>query len=146
MHSRWTSGRTRAARPEAADTDAALRLVGDLFSAAAGHLRDDQAAIRLAGLTTLEKLGRDHPEHRPTVVSVLGAYLRSPAAAGGLSPEERKVRLAARDVLAKTLQADAPAGWRVVVDPMSDGKAFRLVSDTADAPPPGEVVRPAAGA
>jgi hypothetical protein len=151
VYSRWTTGRSRvqagagvagvagvtadaAAEPaDSADPDAAQRLVGDLFSSAASHLRDDKAAVRLAGLMTLEKLGRDHPEHRPTVVSVLGAYLRTPARGpAGLSPEERKVRLAARDVLAKTLQADAPAGWRVVADPMSDGKAFRLVSDASD--------------
>ncbi|GAB3401684.1 hypothetical protein GCM10027569_07040 [Flindersiella endophytica] len=152
VYSRWTSGRSRApADPVAAVTavDAvpvagpvaeratgaeAARPVSDLFAAAASHLRDNQAAVRLAGLMTLEKLARDHPEHRPTVVSVLGAYLRTPARGGpaGLTPEERKVRLAARDVLAKTLQADAPAGWRVVADPLSDGKAFRLVSEPAD--------------
>jgi hypothetical protein len=150
VHSRWTAGRslvragsaavvdttaadTADGATRATDIEAAQRLVGDLFSSAASQLRDDKPAVRLAGLMTLEKLGRDHPEHRPTVVSVLGAYLRTPARGpAGLSPEERKVRLAAREVLAKTLQADAPAGWRVVADPMSDGKAFRLVSDASD--------------
>src|SRR5690606_3762918 len=38
----------------------------------------EKAVVRLAGLTSLEHLGQEHPEYRQMVVDVLCAYLRSP--------------------------------------------------------------------
>jgi hypothetical protein len=58
--------------------DAIERRVTDLYVKAAEQLGHDKAAVRLAGIYALERLGQDNPGHRQTVVNVLCAYLRMP--------------------------------------------------------------------
>lgn len=62
----------------AADTlhDATERRVTELYTKAADQLGSPKAAVRLAGLYALERLGEDHERQRPTIVDLLCAYLR----------------------------------------------------------------------
>lgn len=62
----------------AADTlhDATERRVTDLYTKAADQLGSPKAAVRLAGLYALERLGQDHEDHRDTIFELLCAYLR----------------------------------------------------------------------
>jgi uncharacterized protein YjbI with pentapeptide repeats len=68
------------ARQMARDTthDATERRITDLFSNSVEQLGHEQAAVRLGGLYSLERLAQDNPAHRDTVVSVMCAYLRMP--------------------------------------------------------------------
>ncbi|MFC7550718.1 pentapeptide repeat-containing protein [Plantactinospora sp. GCM10030261] len=52
--------------------------ITSLYVAAAEQLGSDKAAVRLAGLYALARLGQDNPKLRQTVVDVLCAYLRMP--------------------------------------------------------------------
>ncbi|WP_410814709.1 pentapeptide repeat-containing protein [Micromonospora sp. 067-2] len=58
--------------------DAIEQRITGLYIAAAGQLGSDKAAVRLAGLYALERLGQDTPKLRQTVADVLCAYLRMP--------------------------------------------------------------------
>jgi len=105
--------------------DAAERRVTELYTKAADQLGSEKAAVRLAGLYALERLGQGNPEHRQTIVSVLCAYLRMPytpslsehppawaaSEAETNHPneenderEEREVRIAAQQILARHLR------------------------------------------
>ena len=59
-------------------SDALEQRITELYVAAAEQLGSDKAAVRLAGLYALERLGQDHPRLRQTVVDVICAYLRMP--------------------------------------------------------------------
>lgn len=63
---------------EDARHDATERRVTELYTKAAEQLGSDKAAVRLAGLYALERLAQDNPNHRPTIVEVICAYLRMP--------------------------------------------------------------------
>ncbi len=63
---------------EDARHDATERRVTELYTKAAEQLGSDKAAVRLAGLYALERLAQDNPDHRPTIVEVICAYLRMP--------------------------------------------------------------------
>ncbi|MBN6034040.1 pentapeptide repeat-containing protein [Amycolatopsis sp. 195334CR] len=67
-----------------AEKDATDRQITELFTKAVEQLGHEQAAVRLGGLYTLERLAQDHVEQRRPVVSVLCAYLRMPY----LDPDE----------------------------------------------------------
>ncbi|MEV4183781.1 pentapeptide repeat-containing protein [Streptosporangium canum] len=58
--------------------DAIERRVTELYTKAAEQLGSDKAAVRLAGLYSLERVAQDNPGHRQTIVNVLCAYLRMP--------------------------------------------------------------------
>jgi uncharacterized protein YjbI with pentapeptide repeats len=58
--------------------DALEQRITELYVAAAEQLGSDKAAVRLAGLYALERLGQDNVKLRQTVVEVLCAYLRMP--------------------------------------------------------------------
>jgi len=58
--------------------DAGERRITDLYSKAADQLGSDKAAVRLAGLYSLERLAQDTPPLRQTIVNLLCAYLRMP--------------------------------------------------------------------
>ncbi|MFL6120603.1 pentapeptide repeat-containing protein [Actinophytocola sp.] len=70
----------RVAEQSAADVrhDATERRITDLYSKAADQLGSDKAAVRLAGLYSLERLAQDTPTLRQTIVNLLCAYLRIP--------------------------------------------------------------------
>lgn len=70
--------------------DASERRITDLYSKGADQLGSDKAAVRLAGLYALERLGQDTPTMRLTIVQVLCAYLRMPAVAGDQEVEVRR--------------------------------------------------------
>ncbi|MEU9742891.1 pentapeptide repeat-containing protein [Micromonospora chersina] len=59
--------------------DATERRVTDLYVKAAEQLGSEKAAVRLAALYALERLGQDNREHRQTIVDLLCAYLRMPS-------------------------------------------------------------------
>lgn len=82
--------------------DAAERRITDLYSKAADQLGSDKAAVRLAGLYSLERLAQDTPALRQTIVNVLCAYLRMPAIEGDQEPE---VRRTAQAILHRHLEA-----------------------------------------
>jgi uncharacterized protein YjbI with pentapeptide repeats len=114
------------------EDDAAERRITELYTKAADQLGHDKAAVRLAGLYALERLGQSNPDHRQTIVNVLCAYLRMPppdadSGAAAESPEARRsrehdsggesqVRLTAQRILTEhLLVSDAPFGstfWR----------------------------------
>ena len=101
-----------------ADTthDATERRVTELYTKAADQLGSPKAAVRLAGLYALERLGDDHESQRVTIVNVICAYLQmryaEPAQpSSDASPEqldryedrvqEAPVRLAAQNILSR---------------------------------------------
>ncbi|MFI5910924.1 pentapeptide repeat-containing protein [Dactylosporangium sp. NPDC051541] len=61
-----------------AEADALEQRTTALYVAAANQLASDKAAVRLAGLYALERLGQDDAKLRQTVVDVWCAYLRMP--------------------------------------------------------------------
>nr|WP_230414933.1 pentapeptide repeat-containing protein [Micromonospora tarapacensis] len=61
-----------------AEEDAREQRITALYVAAAEQLGSDKAAVRLAGVYALERLGQDNPKLRQTVVEVFCAYLRMP--------------------------------------------------------------------
>jgi uncharacterized protein YjbI with pentapeptide repeats len=61
-----------------AESDALEQRTTALYVAAAEQLGSDKAAVRLAGLYALERLGQDNPKLRQTVFDVWCAYLRMP--------------------------------------------------------------------
>ncbi|MDI5975469.1 pentapeptide repeat-containing protein [Amycolatopsis magusensis] len=60
------------------EKDATNRQITELFTKAVEQLGHDEAAVRLGGLYTLERLAQDHVEQQRPVVNVLCAYLRMP--------------------------------------------------------------------
>jgi hypothetical protein len=84
--------------------DAHERRVTDLYSRAVEQIGHASAAVRSAGLYSLERLADAHPELRRTVVDVICAYLRMPATFPDRShAQERQVRLTAQRMLARHL-------------------------------------------
>lgn len=61
-----------------AESDALEQRITALYVAAADQLGSDKAAVRLAGLYALERLGQDNTKLRQTVVDVWCSYLRMP--------------------------------------------------------------------
>ncbi|MBQ1024493.1 pentapeptide repeat-containing protein [Micromonospora sp. C95] len=115
-----------------AEEDAREQRITALYVAAAEQLGSDKAAVRLAGMYALERLGQDNPKLRQTVVEVFCAYLRMPylppvevlRAKGKASPqdatpdaevpeteqqrrEELQVRLTAQRLIATHLRMSA---------------------------------------
>src|SRR5262249_37024998 len=58
-----------------AEEDAREQRITTLYVAAAEQLGSERAAVRLAGLYALERLGQDNPRLRQTVIDVMCAYL-----------------------------------------------------------------------
>ncbi len=85
----------KLAEAKATQHDAEQRRVTELYTAAAEQLGHESAAVRLAGLYALQRLGQDHPEQRRPIVNVWCAYLRMPFRdpdAEGLDEQERAER------------------------------------------------------
>jgi hypothetical protein len=82
-----------------AESDALEQRTTALYVAAAEQLGSDKAAVRLAGLYALERLGQDNPKLRQTVFDVWCAYLRMP-----YTPPV--------DVLRRNTKAISPYRWR----------------------------------
>jgi uncharacterized protein YjbI with pentapeptide repeats len=66
------------AADQAAREDAIARQITDLSSKASEQLGSDKAAVRIGGLTDLERLAQAYPDLRQTVVDRICAYLRTP--------------------------------------------------------------------
>lgn len=109
----------RVTEQSAADArhDATERRITDLYSKAADQLGSDKAAVRLAGLYSLERLAQNTPDLRQTIVNVLCAYLRMPFRVPQPSDEEEgphsdrqelEVRQAAQRILAAHLAPQSP--------------------------------------
>lgn len=106
----------------ATEHDAIERQVTELYTKAADQLGSEKAAVRLAGLYALERLGQNNPAQRETILNVICAYLRMPYVAPGARPaasapqeeqdrfdariQEREVRLTAQRVLVRHTVGD----------------------------------------
>jgi uncharacterized protein YjbI with pentapeptide repeats len=62
----------------ASEADAAERRLNDLYIRAVEQLGSDKAPVRLGGLYALQRLGRNTPDQRETILNVVCAYLRMP--------------------------------------------------------------------
>lgn len=62
----------------AGEADAAERRLNDLYIRAVEQLGSDKAPVRLGGLYALQRLGRNTPDQRETILNVVCAYLRMP--------------------------------------------------------------------
>jgi uncharacterized protein YjbI with pentapeptide repeats len=95
--------------------DASEKRVTELYVKASEQLGSDKAAVRMAGVFSLERLAQGNLEHRQTIVDLICAYLRMPHASG--SPEglieEEQVRRAAQSVLHRHLRIppSAPSAY-----------------------------------
>lgn len=67
-----------ARRQRFSELDGTERRITELQTKAAEQLGHEKAAVRLAGLHSLERLANDHPSHRQTIVDIICAYLRMP--------------------------------------------------------------------
>ncbi len=93
-----------------AEHDATERRVTELYTKAVELLGSDSAAVRLGGLYALERLAEGNAKQRTTIVAVVCAYLRMPAA--DESPRETEVRRSAQRMLGRHLRAeDEDAYW-----------------------------------
>jgi uncharacterized protein YjbI with pentapeptide repeats len=114
-------------RQRIAEADSAhdrTRVLNERFTAIAGQLGSDQAAIRLAGAHGMAGLADDWPENRQTCVDVLCAYLRMPFLAEPASaghPQDRdwvawkgsqEVRRTIIRLIVAHLQPGAVASWQ----------------------------------
>ena len=135
-----------------AQSDALEQRITALYVAAAEQLGNDKAAVRLAGLYALDRLGQDHPKLRQTVFDVWCAYLRMPykpprdalRRTAQWPPEhaqarqELEVRLTAQRLLTRHLRrgsgdADEATYWLRDDDALSiDLVGAELVDFTAD--------------
>jgi uncharacterized protein YjbI with pentapeptide repeats len=94
IHAEFVAADTadRAERVAAAtERDATERRMTELYVKASDQLGSEKAAVRLAGLFALERLGQDNPGQRQVVVKVITSYLRMPlpqAAVDGKSDVE----------------------------------------------------------
>jgi hypothetical protein len=121
------TNRLHAERVAAAtERDAAARQVTEQFTNALELLASDKSVVRHGGLAALQRLGRENPDMRRTVLDVVCAYLRQPfdiapnhtpnEATPDDAPsvtvldrnqaEERLVRFAAQRVLTTSLRSD----------------------------------------
>jgi hypothetical protein len=81
IHAEFVAADTadRAERVAAAtERDATERRMTELYVKASDQLGSEKAAVRLAGLFALERLGQDNPGQRQVVVKVITSYLRMP--------------------------------------------------------------------
>ena len=115
----------------AAEHDAQERRITELYAKSAEQLGSDKAAVRLAGLYALERLGELSPAQRTTIVGVVCAYLRMPFVAPGERPlrdaeepehaqyhertQELQVRLTAQRILHRH-RATGDRWWEAPID------------------------------
>jgi hypothetical protein len=96
-----------------------------LYVAAATQIGADKAPMRVAGMYSLDRLGRDHPEFRQVAVDLWCAYLRTPSTEHYADDdrvgerEEKQVRLIAQSLLLRHLQ----------YEPWNDGHDHELFWD-----------------
>lgn len=65
-------------RQRSTEEDSQQQRMTELYTAAAEQLGHERAAVRLAGLYALQRLGQTYPEQRRLIVNVWCAYLRMP--------------------------------------------------------------------
>lgn len=100
----WSTEQAHRLSERSADDarhDASERRITDLYSKAADQLGSEKAAVRLAGIYSLERLAQDNPALQQTVVNLLCAYLRMPPESA--SEQEIEVRAAAQRVFSTHL-------------------------------------------
>jgi uncharacterized protein YjbI with pentapeptide repeats len=70
--------RLEVRKQDYSEADSADRRVTELYTKAAEQLGSPDAAVRLAGLYSLERLAQNNFDQRQTIVNVICAYLRMP--------------------------------------------------------------------
>ncbi|MFC0863630.1 pentapeptide repeat-containing protein [Sphaerimonospora cavernae] len=128
----WLGERTQTYQ----EYDATEKRITDLYSKAVDQLGSDKAGVRIAAMYALERLGRNNPEHRQSILDVICAYLRTPATdqrggsskqveaskdGDGIECQERdddgdhldlEVRLTAQHILSRHLRSKLLYSWR----------------------------------
>ena len=82
----WLNERSQAHTEGVAlinEADATERRITELYSRAVDQLGNDQPAVRLGALYSLEQLAQNYNNHRQMIVDVICGYLRMPS---GLAP------------------------------------------------------------
>jgi hypothetical protein len=104
--------------------DAIARQITDLSSKASDQLGSNRAAVRLGGITDLERLAISYPDLRQTVIDRLCAYLRGPYVppAGILDSERSQAGDVAKDV---DLEVDAERRLELDVRRMAQKVIYR---------------------
>lgn len=107
-------------RQRTTEDDSQQQRMTELYTVAAEQLGHDSAAVRLAGLYALQRLGLSYPEQRQAIVNVWCAYLRMPFRdpdADGVEGEERaerrqelQVRLTVQRLLREHVHSGPPEG------------------------------------
>lgn len=99
--------------------DATERRITELYMKAADQLGAEKAAVRLAGLYALERLGESSQGQRQTIISLICAYLRMPPVCSNSDEpdrnavEEEHVRRAAARIIGRHSVAENDDYWRI---------------------------------
>lgn len=100
---KWKPAKRRTAR-ETGELRAA-----ETYATAVDQLGSDKAAVRTAGLHTLDRLAQNHPDYRRTVVDILRTYLGMPTRpeeSGALDRHEWAVRRTAHELFLNHAEPD----------------------------------------
>ncbi|MFD9961662.1 pentapeptide repeat-containing protein [Amycolatopsis sp. NPDC058986] len=106
--------------------DARERRLTELYVKAVEQLGSGEAAVRHGGLHALERVAKDNPAHRQTVVNVLCAYLRAPYALPG--GERSRPRRGIRRPLAPSSPRQAAPPRSVLRDDVQQEREVRLTA------------------
>lgn len=125
--------------------DANERRITELYTKAADQLGAEKAAVRLAGLYALERLGESAPAQRQTIGNVVCAYLRMPYAKPVVpgedatddeqqryreAVEEQQVRRAALEILVRRAEQGGDGYWDSLrIDLSGAGLTGALLAD-----------------
>ncbi|WP_331658488.1 pentapeptide repeat-containing protein [Amycolatopsis sp.] len=88
------------------------REITELSAKASEQLGSEKAAVRIGGLTDLERLGQSYPQLRQTVIDRICAYLRGPyepppdRTRSGEPPGDAEPKLDAEEIAARRLELD----------------------------------------
>jgi uncharacterized protein YjbI with pentapeptide repeats len=127
------------------ERDSGEQRITELYTRAVDQLGNGQAPVRLGGLHALERLAKNNPAQRQTIVDVICAYLRMPYtppaddhAPGEDAPEdahrryeqsrqELQVRLTAQRILSTHLQPEeAAVFWPNIDLDLTDAYLYQL--------------------
>lgn len=84
--------------------DSKEKRITELYTKSVEQLGSEQAAVRLGGFYSLERLAQDNIDHRQTIVDVICAYLRLRPEGQELDDREREVRFTAGRILSTHLK------------------------------------------
>ncbi|MEV0701653.1 pentapeptide repeat-containing protein [Saccharopolyspora sp. NPDC050389] len=119
-----------ARRQRFAELDGTERRITELQTKAADQLGHEKAAVRLAGLHSLERLAQDHPSHRQAIVNIICAYLRMPFTPPGKRQSRRPIAGSLRRRREPAWARPNAATVDVVKDERQEEQEVRLTAQT----------------